>query len=87
MNVSEKLAGGVLYTLALVLSVIRPPVDRLACTVLPSGEACTTINPFFFALYIGLVMFGSLLIALGHSFKMPAHGTAGLESQAGSASP
>ncbi|WP_367884414.1 hypothetical protein [Thermococcus sp. JCM 11816] len=61
---------GVLYALGLALSVIRPPIDRAACTVLPpSGEACTTINPFFFALYIGLVMFGSLLIALGHSFK------------------
>lgn len=69
MKVDEKLAGGVFYALGLALSVIRPPIDRAACTVLPSGEACTTINPFFFALYTGLVMFGSLLIALGHSFK------------------
>ncbi|AMQ18307.1 hypothetical protein [Thermococcus peptonophilus] len=69
MNINEKLAGEVLYALALVLSVIRPPVDRLACTVLPSGEVCTGINPFFLTLHLGLVMIGSLLVALGHPFK------------------
>lgn len=69
MKVNEKLAGGIIYALGLALAVVRPPVDRLACTVLPSGEACTGINPFFLTLYVGLVMVGSLLVALGHPFK------------------
>jgi hypothetical protein len=69
MKVNEKLAGGMLYALGLALAVVRPPVDRLTCTVLPSGETCMGINPFFLTLYIGLVMVGSLLVVLGYPFK------------------
>ncbi|MBP1911172.1 hypothetical protein [Thermococcus stetteri] len=69
MEINEKLAGGVLYALGLALSFLKPPIDRAAGTVLPSGGVCTTINPFFLTLYVGLVVVGSLLISLGHTFR------------------
>jgi hypothetical protein len=69
MRISEKVAGGVLYALGVILAILRPPMDRAACTVLPGGEVCEAINPFFFVLEIGLVILGALLVALGYPFK------------------
>ncbi|EHR79318.1 hypothetical protein OCC_07526 [Thermococcus litoralis DSM 5473] len=69
MRIGEKVAGGVLYALGLILAILRPPMDRAACTVLPGGEVCEAINPFFLTLEVGLVMAGSLFVALGYPFK------------------
>ncbi|AFN03101.1 hypothetical protein PFC_00635 [Pyrococcus furiosus COM1] len=65
----KKLIGGIIYTLGFILTVIRPPVDRVACMTLPGGEVCEGINMFFLLLETGIVLVGATLITLGHNFK------------------
>ncbi|WP_346765927.1 hypothetical protein [Thermococcus sp. 21S7] len=68
MNV-KKTAGGLVYFLGVALGMLRPPVERLACMKLPSGEVCRGINTPLLLIEFGLIMAGALLIGLGHRFK------------------
>ncbi|QDA32544.1 hypothetical protein FH039_11075 [Thermococcus indicus] len=70
MNV-KKAFGGFLYLLGLALGFLRPPIERLACMKIPSGEACTGINMPLLAVELGFIMAGALLMGLGHGFKNP----------------
>ncbi|ASJ05872.1 hypothetical protein [Thermococcus pacificus] len=69
MNADERIPGALLYTGGIVLAFLRPPVDRIACITVPGGKVTSGINPFFLALEFGLVMVGSVLLALKHDFK------------------
>ncbi|AMM54643.1 hypothetical protein [Pyrococcus kukulkanii] len=64
-----KLAGLVVYLLGIALSVVRPPLERLACIDMTTGQVMTRINPFFLVLELSLIMVGSLFLALNHEFK------------------
>ncbi|ASJ16465.1 hypothetical protein A3L04_04935 [Thermococcus chitonophagus] len=64
-----KLAGLGVYLLGIALSVVRPPLERLACINMTTGQVMTRINPFFLVLELGLIMIGALFIALNYEFK------------------
>ncbi len=66
---SKKLAGLMVYLLGIGLGVAKPPVERLACMKVPSGEVCTGINTSLLLIELGLVAVGALLLGLGHGFK------------------
>ncbi|WP_461866442.1 hypothetical protein [Thermococcus sp.] len=65
----KKIAGFVLYFLGIAMGIAKPPVERLACIRLPSGEVCKGINTPLLAIELGLVMLGSLLFGLSHNFR------------------
>ncbi len=65
----RKTAGFGLYFTGILLGILKPPIERLACMILPSGEVCTGINTPLLALELGLVMFGSVLAGLSHGFR------------------
>jgi len=62
-------AGFALYFLGIALGIARPPVERLACMRLPSGEVCRGINPPLLIIELGIVTAGALLVGLGHGFE------------------
>ncbi|RLF91241.1 hypothetical protein DRN82_02515 [Thermococci archaeon] len=64
-----KWAGLIVYLLGIALSIVRPPLDRLACIDMTTGQVMTGINPFFLVLELGLIMVGALFLALNHEFK------------------
>ncbi|NJE09464.1 hypothetical protein [Thermococcus sp. MAR1] len=66
---SKKLAGLMVYLLGIGLGVAKPPVERLACMKVPSGEVCTGVNTPLLLIELGLVMVGALLLGLDHGFK------------------
>lgn len=68
MNV-KKAVGGLFYFLGVAVGIARPPVERLACMKLPSGEVCRGINTPLLLAELGLIMAGALLMGLGHRFK------------------
>ncbi|AFK22996.1 hypothetical protein [Pyrococcus sp. ST04] len=68
MKITEKQAGLALYIFGIGLAVIRPPVERLACINLVTGEVCRGINPFFLILEIGLIMSGAVFLMLSQNF-------------------
>ncbi|ASJ00885.1 hypothetical protein [Thermococcus gorgonarius] len=69
MKVNEGILGVLLYTGGILLALFRPPVDRAACITFPGGKGASGINPFFLALELGMVIVGSVLLALEHDFK------------------
>lgn len=65
----KKIGGFVLYFLGIGLGILMPPVERLACMMVPSGEVCTGINILLLTIGLTLMMLGALLISLSHFFK------------------
>ncbi len=65
----KKIAGFILYFFGIAMGIAKPPVERLACVKLPSGEVCTGINTPLLLVELGLVMAGALLMGLEHHFK------------------
>ncbi|AEH24102.1 hypothetical protein PYCH_04120 [Pyrococcus yayanosii CH1] len=66
---SKKLAGLMVYLLGTGLGIAKPPIERLACMEVPSGDVCTGVNTPLLILELGLVMMGALLMGLSHGFK------------------
>ncbi|HII60517.1 TPA: hypothetical protein HA331_01935 [Pyrococcus horikoshii] len=58
-----KVLGIILYLSGLVMSIVKPPIERLACMVVPSGEVCTGVNPIILSIELGLILLGSMLLA------------------------
>jgi len=71
---SKKLAGLMVYLLGIGLGVVKPPVERLTCMKVSSGEVCTGINTSPLLIELALVMVGALLLGLDHGFKTPLQG-------------
>ncbi len=69
MRAVEGLLGLILYLSGILLAVIRPPVDRMACMTVPGGKVAEAVNPFFLTVEVGLVLAGSVLLSAGHNFK------------------
>ncbi len=69
MGAKERLAGLALYLGGIVLSILRPPVDRMACMRVPGGEVPEGINPFFLIVELFLIMLGSAILSLDHEFR------------------
>ncbi|WP_297476928.1 hypothetical protein [Thermococcus sp.] len=69
MKAGEELLGLVLYLSGILLAVVRPPVDRMACMTVPGGKVAEAVNPFFLTAEVGLVLAGSVLLSAGHNFK------------------
>jgi len=65
----RKVAGFALYFLGIALGIARPPVERLACMKLPSGEVSKGINTPLLLIEVSLIMVGALFVGLGHRFK------------------
>ena len=66
---SKKLGGLLLYISGVGLGIVRPPVERLACMVVPSGEVCTGINTPLLAVELVLVMLGALVVGFSSDFR------------------
>jgi len=66
---AKKLAGFVVYFAGISLGIVRPPVERLACMVVPSGEVCTGINTPLLVIELLLVMLGALLVGFSNDFR------------------
>ena len=69
MGVEERIAGLALYLGGIVLSILRPPVDRMACMTVPGGEVQEGINPFFLTVELFLIMLGSVILSFDHEFR------------------
>jgi len=65
----KKIVGFVLYFIGIALGIARPPVERLACMKIPSGEVCEGINTPSLLIELGIIMVGALLMGLGHGFR------------------
>ncbi|ASJ05120.1 MULTISPECIES: hypothetical protein [Thermococcus] len=66
---ARTVAGGLAYLLGIGLSLVRPPIERLACVEVPSGRVCTGVNTPLLLIELGLVVVGALLLGLDHGFK------------------
>jgi len=69
----KKIGGFFLYFLGIGLGIVMPPVERLACMMVSSGEVCTGINILLLTIELSLMMLGALLISLSHFFKSSHH--------------
>ena len=69
MGAEKRIAGLALYLGGIVLSVLRPPVDRMACMTVPGGEVPKGVNPFFLTVELFLVMLGSVILSFDHEFR------------------
>jgi len=73
MRVNEmnytKLGGLLVYLSGIGLGIARPPVERLACMEVPSGEVCTGINTPLLVIELFLVMLGAILMAFSTDFR------------------
>ncbi|CAD5244853.1 hypothetical protein [Thermococcus camini] len=65
----KKVVGLMVYLLGIGLGIAKPPVERLACMKVPSGEVCTGVNTPLLLIELGLVAVGALLLGLDHGFK------------------
>lgn len=66
---TKKLVGFVIYFAGIGLGIARPPIERLACMVVPSGEVWTRINTPLLVIELLLVMLGALLMGLSGDFR------------------
>ena len=66
---TKKRVGFVVYHAGIGLGIARPPVERLACMVVPSGEVWTRINTPLLVIELLLVMIGALLMGLSSDFR------------------
>ena len=69
MRVEERIAGLAFYLSGIVLSILRPPVDRMACMTVPGGEVQEGINSFIFTVELFPIMLGSVIFSLDHEFR------------------
>ncbi|AEC51035.1 hypothetical protein PNA2_0117 [Pyrococcus sp. NA2] len=61
--------GLLLYFIGLGVSIVKPPVERLACMDLSTGKVMMGINYPLLLLELGLIFIGSYLMASTHKFK------------------